>query len=210
LIRFPCGDITLEGEWYLPGGVGPFPGIIICHPHPLYGGDMWNNIVAAIFRTLPEYSVAAFRFNFRGVGGSKGYFGGGSDVQQDVWAALDFLISAPGIDSARIGLAGYSFGGGVALPVAVNDARVGLLALVSPAVSGSNLAQLGACDKPKLVIVGDNDRVVPFNRTRQNSAGILAPGQYQVVPGADHFWLGYEEEVAESVCRFVATTFGTI
>ena len=92
---------------------------------------MWNNVVAAIFQVLPKYSVAAFRFNFRSVGNSEGYFGGGTDEQHDVRAALDFLISAPGIDSARIGLAGYSFGGGVVLPVAVQDARLGLLALVS-------------------------------------------------------------------------------
>ena len=210
LTAFPCGDITLEGEWRLPGGTGPFPGVVICHPHPLYGGDMWNNVVDAIFQALPQYSVAAFRFNFRGAGNSGGYFGGGADEQQDVRAALDFLISTPGIDSARIGLAGYSFGGGVALPVAVQDARIRLLALVSPAVSGSGLARLRGYDRPKFAIVGDSDPVVPFNRFQQNISGIFGPGQFQVVPGADHSWLGYEEEVAERISRFVTAAFKVI
>ena len=207
LTSFPCGDITLEGEWHLPGGMGPFPAVVVCHPHPLYGGDMWNNVVTAIFCALPRYSVAAFRFNFRGVGNSGGYFGGGTDEQQDVRAALEFMLSTPGIDSGRIGLAGYSFGAGVALSVAVQDTRINLLALVSPAVSSSGLAQLRAYDRPKFIIVGDSDPVVPFDRFQQNFAGIVDSGQYKVVPGADHSWLGYEEWVAESISRFVTTAF---
>ena len=207
LTSFPCGDITLEGEWHLPVGIGPFPGVIVCHPHPLYGGDMWNNVVTAVFRVLPQYSVAAFRFNFRGVGNSEGYFGGGTDEQQDVRVALQFVLSTPGIDSKRIGLAGYSFGASVALSVALQDTKINLLALISPAVSSSGLAQLRAYDKPKFVIVGDNDPVIPFNRFQQDFAGIVDPGQYQVVPGADHSWLGDEEGVAESISQFIATAF---
>ena len=117
-VDFPCGDITLEGEWHLPQGKGPFPAVVVCHPHSLYGGNMSNNVVVAICQSLLQNSVAAFRFNFRGVGKSDGTFGGGTAEQQDVSAALDFASSTPNIDPVRIGLAGYSFGGSVALPVA--------------------------------------------------------------------------------------------
>jgi len=69
------------------------------------------------------------------VGKSGGQFGEGIAEQEDVRAALDFALATEGIDKERIGLAGYSFGASVALPVAVKDERVKMLALVSPALS---------------------------------------------------------------------------
>ncbi len=208
--RFPCGDITLEGELHLPQGRGPFPSVVVCHPHSLYGGNMVNNIVIAVCQALPRHSVAAFRFNFRGVGNSGGAFGGGIAEQEDVKAALDFILSGTDIDSERIGLAGYSFGASVALPVALQDKRVGLLALVSPALSDSGWEKLTGYNKPKFLIVGDADSVVPLDRFQQHIKGIADPKQYQVVSGADHFWWGYEEEVAQEVTRFFVTGFSHV
>lgn len=207
--RFPCGDITLEGEWHLPQGRGPFPGVVVCHPHPLHGGNMLNNVVSAICLALPQHSVAAFRFNFRGVGSSEGEFGGGIAEQEDVKAALAWLLSTPDMDTKRIGLAGYSFGASVALPVALQDERVSLLALVSPALSDSGWEQLKGYHNPKLLVVGDADASVSSGRFQQHVKD-MDPKQYQVVSGADHFWWGYEEEVAEKVAQFLVAGFSEI
>ncbi len=208
--RFPCGDISLEGELHLPEGEGPFLSVVVCHPHPLYGGNMLNNIVAAICQALSQHSIAAFRFNFRGVGNSEGEFGGGIAEQEDVKAALDFLLSTPDIDTERIGLAGYSFGASVALPVALQDERIGRLALVSPALSDSGWEQLKGYHKAKLLIVGDADSFIPLERFQQYTKDTADPKQYQVVSGADHFWQGYEEELAQKVTRFFAAGFSEI
>ncbi len=205
--RFPCGDIILEGERHLPEGKGPFPGVVVCHPHPLYGGNMLNNVVVAICQALPRHSIAAFRFNFRGVGNSEGTFGGGIAEQEDVKAALAFVSSTASTDSKKIGLAGYSFGASVALPVALQDERVSLLALVSPALSDSGWAQLKGYHKSKFLIVGDTDSVIPVERFQQHIKDITDPKQYQVVSGADHFWWGYEEIVAEKVTQFFVAGF---
>ncbi|HJX69980.1 MAG TPA: hypothetical protein VJ441_02685, partial [Dehalococcoidia bacterium] len=104
----------------MPQGEPPFPAVAVCHPHPLYGGDMHNNIVLAICSALAEASIAAFRFNFRGVGRSQGAFAEGVGAQEDVKAALAFLTPSSKVDSQRVGLAGYSFGTRVALPVALH------------------------------------------------------------------------------------------
>ncbi len=210
LARFPCGDITLEGEWHLPEGRGPFPSVVVCHPHPLYGGDMRSDVVVAICQALSQQSVAAFRFNFRGVGRSEGSFGEGIAEQEDVKAALDFVLSSPNIDGEKIGLAGYSFGARVALPVALQDERVSLLALVSPPLSDSNWGQLKGYGKPKLLVVGAADVFVSLERFRQHTKDSPHPAQYQVISRADHFWGGYEEEVAQRVSRFFATGFSGI
>ena len=208
--EFPCGGIILDGELHLPQGRGPFPSVVVCHPHPLYGGDMLNNIVVAICQALPRYAIAAFRFNFRGVGKSEGTFGGGIAEQEDVKAALAFILSTPDIDIKKIGLAGYSFGTSVALPVALQDERVSLLALVSPALSDSGWEQLKGYRQSKFLIVGDTDFVIPLEQFQQHIKDIPAPRQYQVVSGADHFWWGYEEAVAQKVTQFFAAGFSQV
>jgi len=168
---------------------------------------MLNNVVTAICGALPQHSVAAFRFNFRGVGGSGGEFGGGIAEQEDVKAALDFILSTPDIDTKRIGLAGYSFGSSVAVPVALQDERVSLLALVSPALSDSGWEQLKGYHQPKCFIVGDADFVISLEQFQQHVKDIPDPKQCQVISGADHFWWGYEAEIAEKVSRFFVAGF---
>jgi len=206
-ITFPCGDISLEGVWHFPQGTDHFPAVIVCHPHPLNGGNMSNNIVFAICQALAQQSIAALRFNFRGVGKSGGTFGEGIAEQEDVKAALAFISSTPNIDQKRIGLAGYSFGASVALPVAVQDGRVNLLALVSPALSDSGWEQLKGYTKPKFLITGDNDFVIPQQQFWQHIKDIPEPKQCQVISGADHFWEGFEEEVAQKVTQFFVVGF---
>ncbi|MBM4454547.1 MAG: alpha/beta hydrolase, partial [Chloroflexi bacterium] len=51
-LSFPCGNLKLEGLCRLPDGDGPFPGVVLCHPHPLYGGSMDNNVVMAVASAL--------------------------------------------------------------------------------------------------------------------------------------------------------------
>jgi alpha/beta superfamily hydrolase len=202
-ISFPCGGLTLEGVWHLPETSRFLPAVVVCHPHSLYGGSMSANVVFYLCQALAESSIAALRFNFRGVGKSQGEFGGGIGEQEDVKAALDLVLSTPNIDKDRIGLAGYSFGGGVAVPVAVQDERVKMLALISPALEfGGEREQLKEYIKPKFIIVGENDDVIGQKELRALFEEIPQPRQLEIIGGADHFWGGYEEIVAEKVSRF--------
>lgn len=209
-ITFPCADILLEGVWHFPEKTDSFPAVIVCHPHPLYGGNMSSNVVFAICQALAQRSIAALRFNFRGVGKSGGEFGGGIAEQEDVRAALAFALSTPNIDQKRIGLAGYSFGAMVATPVAIQDERVKLLALVSPALADSDWEQLKGYNKPKFLIVGENDFIIPKEQFRQEVKELSEPKQVYVIAGADHFWAGFEEEVAQKVSEFFAAGFSQL
>ena len=201
-VSFPSGELFLEGILAIPEGAGPFPAVIVCHPHPLYGGSMDNNVVYSLSETLTQASLASFKFNFRGVGGSQGEFGQGIGEQEDVEAAISFINTVKKVDSKRIGLAGYSAGAGFALPVGLNDVRIKALAAVSPPLNMFDFDFLKDCPKPKLFISGSRDNFTPADQFLEFCQNLPAPKEYESIEGADHFWWGYESRLAAKVTAF--------
>ena len=201
-VSFPSGELSLEGILAIPDGAGPFPAVIICHPHPLYGGSMDNNVVYSLFEALTQASLASLKFNFRGVGGSQGEFGQGIGEQDDVKAAISFISTVKEVDSKRIGLAGYSAGAGFALPVGLNDVRIKAMAAVSPPLSMFDFDFLKSCPKPKLLISGGRDNFTPADQFLEFCQNLPEPKEYESIEGADHFWWGYESRLAAKVTAF--------
>ncbi len=194
-LTFASGHLTLEGSVHLPATT-PAPGVVVCHPHPQYGGDMENNVVLAACRALAERGCAALRFNFRGIGRSGGDFDPRQAAQSDARAALAHLASLPELDPKRVGLIGYSFGAMVAAEIASGALRA--LALVSPPVGMADLRVAWGC--PALIVAGDGDDFAPPDRLRVLAE---APGvELHLVAGADHFWAGYEDELGEPLAEF--------
>ncbi len=201
-IRFPSGELSLEGVLAIPQGTGPFPAVIVCHPHPLYGGSMDNNVVSKLCQALAHTSLVSFKFNFRGVGASEGEYGEGIGEQEDVAAAISFLTVVREVDSERIGLAGYSAGAGFALPVGSTSARIKALAAISPPLSIFDFESLERCPKPKLLISGGRDEFTPPRRFLEFCQNLPDPKECHNIAGADHFWWGYESELATKVTAF--------
>jgi len=200
-VTFQVSGLTLEGRLHAAENAqdAPVPGAVVCHPHPLYGGDMDNALVVAICDALSTHGIAALRFNFRGAGGSEGAHGGGREERDDVRAALDFLASQPGVDPRWLCLAGYSFGAVVALSTAYPS--LAALAAISPPLAADR-GDVIRLTCPTLLVFGERDTIAPAAGLER--AGIdLPPGsRVAVVPGADHFWWGHEEKVAEEVVAF--------
>src|SRR5450432_3719017 len=78
-------------EAILKEPAAPVAAVVVCHPHPLGGGTMNNNVVYRAAKALGDADVAVLRFNFRGVGASTGRHDGGEGEEQDALAALDLL-----------------------------------------------------------------------------------------------------------------------
>jgi alpha/beta superfamily hydrolase len=201
-LSFLSGELLLEGVLGTPGGAGPFPAAIVCHPHPLHGGTMDNNVVCALSETLTQASFVSFRFNFRGVGRSQGEFGQGIGEQADVEAAISFISTPKEVDPQRIGLVGYSAGAGFALPVGFADARVKALAAVSPPLNMFNFEFLKSCSKPKFLISGAKDDLISAEQFLEFCGNLAEPKECETIEGADHFWSGYESHLAAKVTAF--------
>ena len=201
-VTFPCGGLKLEGLYYGVETEKPVPAVVACHPHPLYGGSMHNNVTYAVADALVKSAIAALLFNFRGVGGSGGRHSGGTAEREDIKAALDWLQLQQNVDKERLGLAGYSFGGGVALPVACEDKRVKGAALISPYFESSPDSLLRDCRKPKLIMGGGSDDMVLASDIERYGREAAEPVKCEIVKGADHFWGGYERLMADKVAGF--------
>jgi len=199
---FSSGGLFLEGILAIPEGAGPFPAVIVCHPHPLYGGSMDNNVINNLSETLTQASLVSFKFNFRGVGGSQGKFDQGIGEQEDVKETISFISTVKEVDPGRIGLAGYSAGAGFALPVGFNDDRIKALAAVSPPLPMFDFDFLKACLKPKLLISGSRDELIPIDQFLEFCQNLPEPKECENVEGADHFWWGYESLLAAKVTAF--------
>jgi alpha/beta superfamily hydrolase len=201
-VSFSSGGLVLEGILAVPEGAGLFPAVIVCHPHPLYGGSMDNNVVNSLSETLTRASVVSLKFNFRGVGGSQGEFDQGIGERKDVEAAISFISAVKEVDLERIGLAGYSAGAGFAFPVGFNDDRIRALAAISPPLPMFDFDFLKGCPKPKLLISGSRDELIPIDQFLEFCQNLPEPKECENVEGADHFWWGYESLLATKVTAF--------
>jgi uncharacterized protein len=206
-ITFTSGNLKLEGVLYLPEGDGPFPCVIVCHPHPLYGGSMDNNVVDAVCNALVQASIAAFKFNFRGVGRSQGRYDDGRGEGEDAKAAITFVATLDQTDTARIGLCGYSAGAAFSLPACWNDVHVKAIAAISPPLEMFDFSFIADCTKPLLLVSGSYDDFTPAERFIEFCTDMSEPSEQELIVGADHFWCGHEPKLAERIASFFSTAF---
>src|SRR5216684_5902399 len=160
-VTFASGDLTLEGLFAPPEGAGQVRGAVVCHPHPLYGGSMYNNVVDAALAAMWRVGWATLRFNFRGVGASEGEHGGGVGEAADAAAAIKFLTEQPGVQSDGAILAGYSFGAMAAMAAAPSISNLAALTLIALPVQMIDASALDKFPHPIILAVGDRDEYCP-------------------------------------------------
>ncbi len=185
-LSLAVGDgVVLEARLAVPAGTSV--GVAICHPHPLYGGDMDNPVVVRAQEVCAALGLATLRFNFRVVGGSSGAHGAGVGEQADAGAALDALAREAG--ATTLAIAGYSFGAWVAAAAGSRDARVGGLALIAPPLGHYDFGGVEGKRVPTLAVCGTADPYCPAADFQRFVArfGWVTP---VVIDGADHFFFG--------------------
>jgi hypothetical protein len=200
-IAGPAG--SLEALLETPAGADGSRVAVICHPHPVYGGTMTNKVVHMLAKSFNERGVPALRFNFRGVGASAGAYDEGEGETQDALAALDWV--AQRFPGAALWIAGFSFGGAIAVRAAVarNAKR---LVTVAPAIQRFAVdgAQLPRC--PWLLVQGDRDELVDAGEIQRWVATLEHPPRLALLPGVDHFFHGRLNQLRAVVLEWLSAT----
>ena len=78
--------------------------------------------------------------------------------------------------------------------------------LISPPVTALEHPSVASDKRPKLLIVGERDRLVSYSSLKEKVDSSHAAIELQMVPGADHSWRGYESEAAQQATRFLVRT----
>jgi uncharacterized protein len=124
-VTFTSDGISLAGNLHLPKGRAEgrrLPAFVVLHG---FAGSKDNSHAELMARLLESWGYAALRFDFRGCGMSEGRRGHilCFDQVADTKNALNWLVTRPEVDPARIGVIGHSFGAAVATYAAAVDER---------------------------------------------------------------------------------------
>ena len=167
-------------------------GVVVCHPHPQHGGNRFNPIVDAIWRTLPGHGWTAIRFDFRAE------FDHGVGERLDVVAAIDEIERR--VDGPIV-VVGYSFGAIVGLATA--DERVAATVAVAPPLTAM---PIDPPRSPALAIIPRHDQFT----APEAAAAVVADWPdvgIEVIESTDHFLVGRAAFVAETAARWLAERF---
>lgn len=161
--------------------------VIICHPHPLFGGTMENKVVTTVFRAFRHMGGNVIRFNYRGVGQSEGEYDEAVGEIEDLISVCDWVKTVRPQD--KIWLVGFSFGSFIAASAA-NRLQASRLITIAPAVEHFNFDSIEYPKCPWLVLQGETDEVVPPALVYQWINKQAVPPKLIKFPETTHFFHG--------------------
>jgi alpha/beta superfamily hydrolase len=184
--------VSIEGGYKLEGILNKNSqggGVVICHPHPLYGGDMHNNVVNAIEEGFADKGFTTLRFNFRGVGASEGSYGEGHGEVEDLVGAVEFLIM----------LAGYSFGAWICSMAAPKLERLDGLFLVSYPFAFYESSTLRTYEEKIFLVGGETDDIGPVAQLIDVYKAMPSIQKSLKIIPTDHFYWGKKDEITQFI-----------
>jgi hypothetical protein len=201
VVRIP---VVAEEPFELEGLLDEHSGaplVVVCHPHPAFGGRMDTPLVVELARALHAAGLSTLRFNFRGLAGSGGTATGGLAEHDDVVAAVTFARAR---GAPRVSLAGYSFGALMATRALAAGLDVAALVAVAfpTSIIGDdperNADVVRALDRgvPALFLHGDRDPLLSIDKIAGWRSG-RPHVTVETLPGCAHF---FHDEDARTIC----------
>ena len=193
LVSFRSGLETLQATLYADTPVG----VVLCPPHPLYGGSRADTRIVRVARELASHDISALCIDY-------GHYGEGVKEVQNVLDAISFMKER--VDS--LGLLGYSFGAVVASNVAVHARVDGFVAISILKRVNSLKASLDA-DCPKLFVHGKRDRVALY-RDFERLYEEAREKKEKLVLDTDHFYMDDYPTIINSVSKRITKFFRSV
>jgi alpha/beta superfamily hydrolase len=194
-----AGAVKIEGLIQTKPGD---KGVVITHPHPLYGGSMHNNVVESLIRVYQQAEYSTLRFNFRGVGNSQGEYDNGQGEQEDVKAAVHYLGER---GKNAVDLAGYSFGAWVNALARPEKDTVQRMVMVSPPVAFLDFGSAEPLPQLQLVIAGSRDEIAPPELIKTILPNWSSSARLEIIEGADHFYGGHTGKLESILADYFAS-----
>jgi alpha/beta superfamily hydrolase len=211
-VIFNGPDGRLEGRYHQSKKKGA-PIAMILHPHPQFGGTMNNQIVYNLYYAFVNRGFSAFRFNFRGVGRSQGFFDHGVGELSDAAAALDWVQSI-NPDAKTCWVAGISFGAWIGMQLLMRRPEIeGFISVAAPA-NRFDFTFLAPCPSSGLFVHGSDDRVAPAKEVvsviekLKTQKGIAI--EHATVDGANHFFDGKVDDLIATVNHYLDNRLGNL
>ena len=198
LIFLMAGALKIEGLLQTKPGD---KGVVITHPHPLYGGSMHNNVVESLVQAYQQAEYTTLRFNFRGVGGSQGEYDNGQGEQEDVNAAVHYLAEQ---GKNVVDLAGYSFGAWVNALARPEKDTVHRMVMVSPPVAFLDFGPPQSIPQLKLVVAGSRDEIAPPELIKTILPTWNSSARLKIIEGADHFYGAHTGKLESILTDYLA------
>ncbi|MBK9167015.1 MAG: alpha/beta hydrolase [Bryobacterales bacterium] len=173
--------------------------MLVCHPHPVFGGTMHNKVVYRLARALRRSGSVVLRFNFRGVGRSQGKYAEGIGELEDARAAAAWLRDRYPL--LPYGLAGFSFGARIILRLGCAAADATRLVAAGVPTRHGDLDFLAHCTAPKVFVHSTRDEFGPRPDMERAVAAMAEPKELHWIEADDHFFAGSLDAFEECVYR---------
>ena len=193
----------------IPGAIGPLEAlldvphgepraaVIFAHPLPIKGGTMHTKVVFQAAKALTRIGCVVLRFNFRGVGRSAGSWDNGRGEMDDYRAAVDFMAGR--YPDLEMWAAGFSFGSYIAMTVGADDDRMCTLVGIAPPVNRYEYTSVKLSTKPKFIVHGESDELIPLKAVREFYAQLHEPKELVEIDRANHLFDGQASEVGDAL-----------
>ena len=195
IINGPEGRLEAR---YMPAADPTAPLALILHPEPNRGGNMNNRVSLAMYKNFQDRGFHVMRFNFRGVGRSKGIYNNGEGELSDAATALDW-IEAQCPNARSCWVAGFSFGAWIGMQLLMRRPEITGFISVAPPANMYDFSFLAPCPASGLIVNGTADRVAKPQDTRilvdklHEQKGITIT--HEEMEGAGHFFEDEETQM---------------
>ncbi len=177
--------------------------ILLCHPHPQYGGTMRTPMFGTFAKHMVSEGFDVLRFNFRGVGESTGVHGDGHAELSDIDAAMAHAL---GTGVPVVGLTGWSFGAAVSLNWQAETGSTVPYVGIAPPVTSPLTPHLPEPSRLRTArrgfVIGERDQFILADDLAAYAASISA--QIIRYPATDHFFVLKHKKLTEDVVRMLS------